>query len=259
MVNYSILTYIIGDYEVLREVKYNIKDYPHIEHICVTDNPNLKSDTWKVIYDSDLDNDYMTCWDKVFNIRYNLFKYCTNDICLRIDGSIELIKPVDDLIKEFNDNNYDGCFLIHGSRDSIINELISWFRFKEYSELEFLTQISIIHNKLKYDFNKKGLIEQTISINKRSKLTNIIDNDMLKLLCFNNNHLTRLDQTMFTAYITKVHSEQNWMFIDRSIMDGRYFQKYEHNNLNEKIFMKPPEEYLIPHFNNKKVETYKLL
>jgi hypothetical protein len=60
MVNYSILTYIIGDYEVLREIKYNIKDYPHIEHICVTDNPNLKSDTWKVIYDSDLNNDYMT-------------------------------------------------------------------------------------------------------------------------------------------------------------------------------------------------------
>ena len=258
MIKYSVLTYVIGNYEVLREVNYNINETPYVEYICVTDNPNLKSNTWKVIYDKDLNNDYMTCWDKVFNVRYNLFKYCSNEICLRIDGSLEIKQPLDVLIQKFNDGNYDGCLMIHSYRDLVINELIAWFYYKKYSSFETIEQIKIMCNILHYDFNKKGLIEQTISINRKSYLTNIIDNEMLKLLRINNKHVTRLDQTMFTALITAKYHDKKWLFIDNSIMDGKYLQKYKHGDLTKKIFMRSPEQFITPYFNDNIVETYRL-
>lgn len=258
MIKYSILTYVIGDYEVLREVKYDIKQTPYVEFICVTDNPELKSDTWKIIYDEDLDNDNMTCWDKVFNVRYNLFKYCTNDICLRIDGSLEIKQPLDELIDEFERGNYDGCLMIHSYRDLVINELLAWFYYKNYSSIETIGQINYMCNILHYDFNKKGLIEQTIAINRKSKLTDIIDNEMLKLLRVSNKHVTRLDQTMFTALITAKYHNKNWLFIDNTIMNGKYLQKYEHGDLNKKIIMRKPEQFITSYFNDKKIETYRL-
>lgn len=43
---YSILTYIIGDYEFPREI---LEKDPDTEYILVTDNPKIKSDTWTVV------------------------------------------------------------------------------------------------------------------------------------------------------------------------------------------------------------------
>lgn len=99
MENYTVLTYIIGDYETVHELEFDPATTPHVEYLLVTDNKDLKSDTWKVIYDDSLVNDDLKPFDKVFGIRYNLFKYATNDICIRIDGSIGINKPLDDMFK----------------------------------------------------------------------------------------------------------------------------------------------------------------
>ena len=46
---YSVLCYIFNGYEQVREVQE--KD-PNAEYILVTDDPKLKSNTWKVVYDA---------------------------------------------------------------------------------------------------------------------------------------------------------------------------------------------------------------
>ena len=49
---YSVLSFIIGKgYEILHEVKNQQSD---VEYIVVTDDINLRSSTWKVIYDESL-------------------------------------------------------------------------------------------------------------------------------------------------------------------------------------------------------------
>ena len=48
---YSVLCYIFNGYEQVREVQE--KD-PNAEYILVTDDPKLKSKTWKVVYDEKL-------------------------------------------------------------------------------------------------------------------------------------------------------------------------------------------------------------
>jgi hypothetical protein len=38
MENYTVLTYIIGDYEVVHELEFGPKTTPHVEYLLITDN-----------------------------------------------------------------------------------------------------------------------------------------------------------------------------------------------------------------------------
>ena len=78
----------------------------------VTDDPDLKSKTWKVIYDEDLLK-LKTPFERCFAVRYNVFKYCSTDICVTIDGSMEVSGSLDALIEKFNVGRYDFCLMPH--------------------------------------------------------------------------------------------------------------------------------------------------
>ena len=44
--------------------------------------------------------------ERCFRIRYNVFKYCTTDICATIDGSIKVKGSLDKLIDKFNNGKW---------------------------------------------------------------------------------------------------------------------------------------------------------
>ena len=104
---YSVLSYLIGDYECLREIEFDTTKNDNVEYILVTDRKDLKSKTWTVIYDPDLDKPHFNAFDRTFFVRYNLFKYAKHDICVRFDHSFQLVKPLDSLIEKFEEGNYD--------------------------------------------------------------------------------------------------------------------------------------------------------
>ena len=257
---YSVITYVMGDYEILKEINFDpFQETPEVEYICVTDNPNIKSNTWKIFYDKDLDKEELTPFDRVMLVRYNLFKYCKNDICLRLDASMQLNKPLDVLIKKFIDGNYFGCLLLHPDRCYIIPEYTSWVLFREFNPIEAMISMMNIQRTFNYDFRKKSLIQQGISINRKLNITEDINKKMLFYCKNNDGHFTRLDQTIFTALINTEYNNLNWLFIDNSIFTedgGGYLTMFTHGG-NEKINFKP-ENFIIPFFNDKEVEVFKL-
>jgi hypothetical protein len=93
---YSILTFVFGEYEKLHEIGEMDSE---VEYICVTDNENLKSDTWKIVVDHELDGKGV--FDKCFSVRYNPFKYVSSDVVVTVDGSIGLHKPISPLVNKF--------------------------------------------------------------------------------------------------------------------------------------------------------------
>lgn len=105
---YSVLTYIINDYEPVRET---VNKDPDVEYILVTDNPNIKSDTWTVIYDESLLK--MKVFERCYYVRYNPFKYCSSDIVIKIDGSMKLVGSLDRLVDKFNEDNSDFATVVH--------------------------------------------------------------------------------------------------------------------------------------------------
>lgn len=115
---YSILCYIINDYENVKEVKE--KD-PECEYILVTDNKSLKSDTWTVVYDERL-LDLPSVFDRCYAIRFNVFKYCHTPICIYIDGNVQVNKSLKPLVDKFEDGRYDMCLMPHPLRYEFISE-----------------------------------------------------------------------------------------------------------------------------------------
>lgn len=265
MQNYTVLTYIIGDYETVHELEFDPSTTPYVEYLLVTDNKDLKSDTWKVIYDETLVNDDLHTFDRCYNIRFDLFKYATHDICVRIDGSIGINKPLDNIVQTFIDGDYDGCLNIHPGCDNIIEEYFRWVIKRGFSPFEAIFHIKYIQDSLGYNFQTKGLIELCLSINKRGNLTNSIDFDMKKMLTESNvnnylqenigkpTHYTRLDQILFTALVFSKYNNLNWMFVRDSLFsnDG-YLTWYKHGEGNVKLHV-DPKTFIKPYFNNKEV------
>lgn len=265
MENYTVLTYIIGDYETVHELVFDPSNTPHVEYLLITDNKNLTSKTWKVIYDETLINDDLHTFDRCYNIRFDLFKYATHDICVRIDGSIGINKPLDDIVQTFIDGNYDGCLNIHPGCDNIIEEYFRWVIKRGFSPFEAIFHIKYIQDSLGYNFQTKGLIELCFSINKRGNLTNSIDFDMKKMLTESNvnnylqenigkpTHYTRLDQILFTALVFSKYNKLNWMFVRDSLFsnDG-YLTWYKHGEGNIKLHV-DPKTFIKPYFNNEEV------
>ena len=87
MYKYTVLTFIFNNYEKLHEV---IDPDPEAEYLLITDDPELKSATWRVICDPDLAG--LSPFDKAFRVRYGLFKYAAADICVCVDGSVQIKK-----------------------------------------------------------------------------------------------------------------------------------------------------------------------
>lgn len=250
---YSVLTTVIGNYEKLHEVLCPIED--DVEYICVTDNIELKSKTWKIIYDETLNQQELNGFDKSFLVRYNVFKYCNSNICVRIDGSLQPKKSFTEMVDKFINGNYDIGIMIHPQRTNIYNELKVWKDSRKIDQIE--NQTEYIKNKLNYDVKTNdGLYQLNFAINKKSELTKQIDNDMINMLheSSNNGHINRPNQTIFSAYINAKHYDKKIFAVSANITKNNYYNHYFHNSdiLSNAMYHKLPN-YI---FNNKKIEIF---
>ena len=147
---YSILTYIFAGYEHVHEIT-NKKD--DVEYILVTDNPKLTSNTWHIVYWND---NNMTDFDKVCYVRYHPFEFVSCDICVKIDGSIEIKNgDLSNIVNKFND--YDMCLMIHPERNTLFDEYQAWIWYKNYpqslAENAYINLLNMVY--LYYDILQK--------------------------------------------------------------------------------------------------------
>ena len=117
MEKYTVLTYDFGGYEKVHEIK---EKSPNAEYLYVTDNQDLQSDTWEIMY---IDNPWP---DDVFRlcyeVRFNPWNYVDTDIVVRVDGSIGIDRNLDELVQYFIDGDYDIGFPLHPLRDTMIHD-----------------------------------------------------------------------------------------------------------------------------------------
>lgn len=228
---YSILTYLMGDYDCLHELPKNLIVNKNIEYICVTDNKDIKSDTWKIVYDKELDSKKYNGFDKTFLVRYNPFKYCSNNICVRMDASFSINEPLDELINAFIKGGYEMALNIHPTNTTIDKELEDWELYRSENQKEI--QLNYIHDVIGYDTSKQGLVQIGFNILKKNELTDKINQDMLHILedCTpNKGHLNRIDQTLFSALIQERYKDLNLMFISSNFFSKGKVSHYYHNS-----------------------------
>lgn len=191
---YTVLTFIFNDYEIVREIG---ETDPDAEYLLITDDPNLKSDTWRVICDHDLDG--MSPYDKAFTARWNLFKYASSDICVCIDGSVQVKKNFGHLIDDFIAGGFDMALTAHQCNDTFPVEYAAWQRIRDYSQTQIDKFFRMLKNS-RYDLSYRGLFTTCLRIWRRTKLCADIDRMMLAFLRMlgEEGRIEQVDQTVLT-------------------------------------------------------------
>ena len=253
---YSVLSYIIGNYELVHEIEE--KD-PEAEYILVTDNPKLKSETWCVIYDRSLEN-YPSVWDKCYSIRFGCFKYCATDICLRLDGSFEIKKSLKPLIDTFEEGEYDLGLMPHPVNHNFIAEYDVWVKTRGYSKSHAQRCIGIMRDK-GYDFSYKGLFQCCISIQRRGTLTDEIDKKVLSLMreMGTDGKIERIDQIPLSCVINTEYSDLKVLPIDEQVTYSYYLKWCDHGSEDTAMtFYSVPGEDAVKWMFNKKTKCLRM-
>ena len=249
---YSVLSYDIGNYEILKEVKYKS---PNAEYIFVTDNTGLTSSTWDIKY---VENPYpedpfYLCYD----IRFNPFKYVNTDIVLRIDGSMQVDGNTDELIDIFNAGGYDTCNVIHPVRNTIYDEMVVWCQCRGYKPEQANRVLSFMANYEGYDVKGyKGLFQYNFQIQRNNKVNNDMNSmihSMLLYLAEDGKRIERIDQTVASFVINKYfQSRIKILPVDQRIAFSKYFSWFAHKS-NYKF----PDygELIEPYMFNEPIDT----
>ena len=150
MAKFTVITAIFGNYECLRDNQYQNKD---VDYLCITDNPNLKSNTWKIIVNPEQINPDWSPRKKTYYVRYHLFEFCNTPNAIWMDGSIEL-KDISNILSEF-DAGILSMFYLGGYQFKEWFKLYSMFS-KPYEAIDymddeyFLLYFNKIQNLLEY-------------------------------------------------------------------------------------------------------------
>lgn len=249
-----ILTYNFGDYEVLREVKNPDSDF---EYICVTDNENLKSNTWKIIYIKDQINDP---WYKTLLVRYQPFNYTDAEIVVTIDGSMQINGSIKQLINDYINGQYFMATLVHPLYTNVKTDIKEELRCKRYQDIQAIRTLTYFNN-LNYDYNFKGYYLAGLMIRKNNNETRIMNSlvvQNINYISLFEGGLERIDQFQLTFVLNTYFKQFKIMPLSIQCISNNIIQQYKHKSTTEKIcnikynINKPEFVYC----QNRKVQSY---
>ena len=117
-----VYTFIIGDYDTLKPPTVITPDW---DYICVTDNPNLKSDVWRIIQIDEVDKKIQPAKRRAMSLMIGHQKYLPNhyDIIITVIGQAVINIDLNRLLKKYGYNNkYDACLCEHPNRNCVYDE-----------------------------------------------------------------------------------------------------------------------------------------
>lgn len=248
---YSVLAFIINKYEIVHEIEE--KD-PDAEYLLITDDKTLTSDTWTVIYDSSLER--LSIFDRCYAIRFNTFKYCHSDICVRLDANICIKKSLKPLIDVFETGGYDIGLMPHPLRNNFIEEYKVWVETRGYDAKQAERIIRNMRDK-GYDFEYKGLFQTNFWIQRRNLVTDELNKRVFDYLIElgTDGKIERINQVPFSFVMNTCYSYLRVLPLSEQIVRSSYMQWHLHNSSipNMNIFydlMKKDIKYMF----NKEVE-----
>ena len=117
-----IYTFIIGNYDNLNKPTSTT---PGWDYICVTDNPNLKSDIWDIILIDEEDKKIEPAKRRAMSLMIGHRKYLPKhyDVVVTIGGQCVINIDLNDLLTKYGyDESYDACLCEHPNRNCVYDE-----------------------------------------------------------------------------------------------------------------------------------------
>ena len=248
---YSILTYNIGGYEIMHPIKCKSEI---AEYVYVTDNKELKSDDWTMVYVDN--NNPADNFDLLWTIRYNPFVFVNTDVVMKIDGSMEIVGNTDELYNRFIEGDYNACVMIHPHRNTMLEEYGAWIQMRQYPIEQANKCLGYMAAMEGYDIEKfKGLYQYNFMIQRNDRYNrnwNSMTYALLKYLAPINKAVDRLDQTIGSFVLNKYFDDGKIMTVSQEIIRGKYFNWCAHTT---NLKMNVPSPTIEPYLFNKPVDN----
>ncbi len=253
MMQYSILSFLFNDYEILREP---VEVSPNCEYVLVTDNPHLVSSKWHIKYlpNALKDADGFT---KSFYVRYHPFEFVSTPICCIIDGSVLIKKSIDKLISVFERRQSDTALMVHFSQINAYDEYPFWVQNRGYSPIQAAKSIAFME-ALGYPKTYKGTFEAGFRICRNNTINHQLNNITymsLQHIGRDELHIERVDQCIFSAIVNTKFTQLNVLPVTRQIIQNPYMQYCYHQSTRESsmpidwskmyLFDKPTKVFLL--------------
>lgn len=225
---YSVLSYNVGGYEKIHPV---FKKSSRAEYVYVTDDRSIVSDDWKVVYvdNPHPEDPFYLC----YQIRFNPFDYVSNDIVVRIDGSMSVTGDLDEIIDAFDLGGYDCCVEAHPSRQTMIEEYSAWVQVRGYDVEQAKKCLGFLQYMEGYDCKGyRGLYQYNFMIQRRNDMNlkwNELTLALLRYLAPEGKKIDRLDQTIGSFVLNKYFNGCRVMVVLADICDGSILSWYAHN------------------------------
>ena len=211
-----VYTCITGDYDNLNEI---VKE-KNIDYYCFTNNKNIKSNTWNVIYieDDKLDNQRLSRKIKMLGHDIINEKY---DISVWMDADIIFQKSINDFVKEYLGDKSFASFK-HNSRDCIYEEAKECLKQRKDTKENILKTVEFLRKENYPEHN--GLYEMTVFIKRHNdKVVKETMNLWFDMVC----NYSKRDQLSFMYSVWKTGLEINT--INLSVWDNEWFTFKSHN------------------------------
>lgn len=221
-----VYTCITGDYDNLQEIKNKESG---IDYYCFTNNKNIKSNTWNVIYieDNNLDNTRLARKIKVLGHPLILENY---DISIWVDGFISEMHISEFIHNECQLDKYDFICFKHSKRNCIYEEAEECINQGKddpkliKAEIEFLKEQNYPKDN--------GLIESTVLI-RRHNVESV--KDTMKLWFNMILNYSKRDQLSLNYAIYKTNPKVQ--IVDLNVFNNKYFIFIKHKDLTfDKIY-----------------------
>ena len=213
-----VYTCITGNYDDLQEIKKKEKG---IDYYCFTNNKNVHSNSWEVIYIEDNELSNLTLARKVKILGNDIInKY---DIALWMDGSSQFRKPIKDFIKKYFTKDDIFTAFKHGERDNIKEECFECVRMRKEQKSK-VKRLLKFYKEENYNFDN-GLIESTVFI-KRPQVIETMEMWFSMLKEYSNR-----DQLTFNYCLTKTKMPVHW--INLKVFDNEWLKHRIHNPKKE--------------------------
>ena len=220
----SVLTYIFGENtEILHEVRH--KD-ANTEYICVTDNTNIRSNTWKVVVDKSIP--YSNNRIKFAYVKLHPFNYCKGNKVAIIDGAVS---PSRSLSSLFYSCKRDLLLKTHPSRHTYYDEAMAWVTLRGLSH-ECLLRYFVMCTCLGVTLDQGPIYETCCSVWSKSNTViqfgNHVFQTMLKLTDSQGNYF------MSNQLVLSVLA--NTLFKNLTIGElnqNKWFTRYLHNSTDK--------------------------
>lgn len=229
---YSILTCIFGNYEILRQP---LVIDPECEYVCVTDREDLYDNgIWEIKHLNTVLQS-MPFTNQWTYVRFHPFDFVTNNICLYLDGSIQVMRGniQDILIKPFSDGGfvYGITPVLSQINCSIFQDISFW---ENNRHLNPMTCNKIRKYLDEHDYKVNGMLQSGFLMYRKCQECDIINNtawELCHLWSYNGCNVDRNNQIDLSYTINKLFYKSDKIFrVSPLMLNSTILQIFEHGS-----------------------------